>query len=153
MTHIPVDLTDEALAAELARRQEEARHRQAEEAAARQAETARRAQAVLASYDAEKQRLMAAEKEAHAAFRAAVLADPMVAAYVHYRWHRFRRDGLRTEFNHAATLLGATERKDALRWYDNRMLEEVLEIADEAARQSALDASAAVFESLQNHHS
>ena len=145
-----LNLTDEELAAELARRQEETRRRQAEEDAARQAEIARRAQAVLASHTADEQRLMAEEKEAHAAFRAAVLADPMVAAYVRYRSRRFRRDGLRTEWNYAATILNTTERKDALRWVDNRLIEEVVEIADKAARQSAYEESGAVIDSLQS---
>ncbi len=146
----PVDLSDEALAAELARRQDEARARQAEEDAARSDERARRAEAVCASYATEEERLKASEHEAHDAFRAAVLADPMVAAYVHYRWHRFRRDRLRDEANTAARILGRTELKEPLRWTDSRLLQEVLEIADEEARASALAESEVVFDSLQN---
>ncbi|MBA2715601.1 MAG: hypothetical protein H0U51_00810 [Propionibacteriales bacterium] len=146
----PTNLSDEALAAELARRQEEARRAQAEEDAARQAERASRAEAVRASYAAEEERLLAAEKEAHEAFRAAVLADPMVAAWVRFRWHRFRRDRLRDEANYAANILGLTERKEPLRWVDSRLLEEVLAVADEEARASAIAESEEVFDSLNS---
>lgn len=148
MMTTPVDLTDEALAAELARRQEETRRVRAEEDAARQAERASRAEAVRAGYAAEEERLLAGEKEAHEAFRAAVLADPMIAAYVHYRWHRFRRDRLRDEANTAASILRLEERKTPLRWVDPRLLEEVLAIADEEARASAFEESDVVFDSL-----
>ncbi len=146
----PTNLSDEALAAELARRQDEARARQAEETATRQAERVRRAEVVRAGFAAEEERLKAAEQDAHAAFRAAVLADPMVAAWVRYRWHRFRRDRLRDESNTAARILGRTELKESLRWVDPRLLEEVLSIADDEARASAFEESDVVFDALQN---
>ena len=143
------NLTNEQLAAELTRRQQEAARRAEEEEAVRQAETARRAQAVIAGYAAQEERLMAAEKAAYAAFREAVLADPMVAAYIRYRWHRFRRDGLRTEFNVAASLLNLGQHKDALRWTDPRLLEEVVGIADREAKLSAEEDTEAAIATLR----
>ncbi|MGW7412931.1 hypothetical protein [Streptomyces sp. NPDC054863] len=66
-------------------------------------------------------------------FLAALSAEPWFAAYVEYRAARHKRGHVLTEAQRAQTALGETQTIPEHRWYDARLLEEIVAHADTEA--------------------
>ncbi len=154
MTDTDVNLADlnaDVLAAELARREQEAAREQAQAEAAWQVERANRARDILDNWKSTEEELIASEADAYEEFKAALLADPVVVAFVRYRRHRFRRASLRTEAQTAANMLGepqTAERIPYLNDWGSRLIEDLTDVADAEARRLAAEDSEAVMRTL-----
>lgn len=143
-------LSADQLAAELARREAEAAAQQAAAAADWKAEQTKRAREVFDTWRDDDETLTAAEHQAHDDWRAAVIAAPMVAAFIRMRQLRHRRSQLRSEAQFAAQLLGEdAEQIPDMGYYGARILDDIRDIADAEANRLAGEESAAVFARLQ----
>ncbi|MFJ5306208.1 hypothetical protein [Streptomyces sp. NPDC088350] len=75
---------------------------------------------------------------AHARFVELLTAEPWFAAYVEYRAARYKRGHVVTEAQRAQTALGEPVTAPEQRWYDVRILEEVVSAVEkQAAAQGA----------------
>ncbi len=133
----------EERAAQLRRQVEQ---QQADEAAARTRRLERFDRELVAAYPAREEAIHAEEKQAFEEFRAAVLADPLVAAWIKYRAGRERRTFLRMEVTNAMNRSSIDgPRHPDLNYRDPRLLEDVLDFAEKEARRI-------VAEEMDAHH-
>lgn len=88
------------------------------------------------AYPAEEEALRTEEQQAREDFIAAVLADPVFAAWATYRACRWRRTYLRDHAANAARTVGA-EGPTPLAYRDPRLLEDLLQLCEDAARDVA----------------
>lgn len=127
----------QARAAELAAQLE---REQAEAEDARQARLAEHDRATVASYEATEQAMQQEEADAYEAFRAAIVADPVLSAWITYRAGRWRRTHLRADVQNAMKNTGDSRRPPTdLSYYDPRLLEDVVKFAETEARNIATD--------------
>ncbi|WP_327413286.1 hypothetical protein [Streptomyces sp. NBC_01233] len=114
--------------------------------AAEESESARRAERatdynreVVATY---RERAEGAASSGHAArerFLAALSAEPWFAAYVEYRAARHKRGHVLTEAQRAQSALGEVSTVPEQRWYDARLLEDIVSNADKKAEELAIE--------------
>ncbi|MDP9460569.1 MAG: hypothetical protein M3Q22_10080 [Actinomycetota bacterium] len=124
--------------AEQIRRQVE--QQQAEEAAARVRRLEQFDRQFVAAYPAREEAAHAEEKRAYEEFRAAVLADPFVAACIKHRAGRERRTFLRMEVQNAMNRSSIDgPRPTDLSYVTPRLLEDVLDFAEKEARRIVAD--------------
>lgn len=123
---------------------DELRTRAEQEQAAQQQATADRALAhdrqVVADFPAHDRELQQQEAQALEDFRAAVLADPVFEAWARYRAGRWKRTHLRGVVQTAMDSTGSTDPRPAdLRYYEPRLVEDVVALLEDHARDLAAD--------------
>jgi hypothetical protein len=95
---------------------------------------------VIANYRSREAELLAQEHQARAEFRAAVLADPMIAAWIRARSLRWERTALRADVANAITRTGSDVRPPVeLRYAAPRLWDDILQVAEDTARATAGD--------------
>lgn len=157
MTDIDLD----ELAARHARAQAEAEATAAELAAREQAmleaQAARRAEWDRQFVDSYRDRIVAIEnrtREVQSAFRDAVLSTPLVEAWIDLRADRWRRMVLANAM--AGSLVRLGREQEAARypspdWREPRLLEDLVEYADQEAQARAEDEVAALDQQREEH--
>lgn len=127
----------QARAAELAAQLDRER---AEAEDARQARLDEHDRAVVSGYQATEAAMQNDEAEAYEQFKAAIVADPVLSAWITYRAARWRRTHLRGEVQNAMRSTGDSRRPPPdLSYRDPRLLDDVLELAEREARRIAAD--------------
>lgn len=127
-------------AAEAARLAEQIEARERAACQARKARLLDHDRLAVDVYQAEDDQLRKAEADAKAAWRAAVLEDPMISAWIRYRACRWARTYRADAQGAAMQRTGSPMRPPPqLNYADPRLLEDVLALAEQAARAMAQD--------------
>ncbi|MCM1968638.1 hypothetical protein [Streptomyces sp. G1] len=114
--------------------------------AAQESESARRAERamdynreVVATYRERAEDIVTAGDAARERFFEALNSEPWFAAYVEYRSSRHKRGHVLTEAQWAQSALGEVSTIPEQRWYDARLLEDIVSHADRKAEELGVE--------------
>ena len=145
--HAQAQATAEAAAQQIAEHEQRIAAEQAE----------RRAQwdaGLVAEYSRRARDLDAEAKEARAAFRAAVVDSPLVAAWIADRAVRWRKDALVSQMHNSLVRLGRERemgRYPVVEYRSPRLLEDIVELADAEAQERGIEEGAELDRQREAH--
>ncbi len=136
------------LAAELAQAEAEAEARALAAQEQREAEVNARTATFLEGYDEQAAALVEEERHLRQVFLDELLAAPWAKAWIAARAARWRRSNLSTDGANAAARLGSDRRIHELPYRDPMLLEDVVDVLEQAAVDVAADEQQQRWEAL-----